>query len=907
MSQTDRNLELLRKAVEELTNQLKSRNSFSGNNGSGSSRPSRGGSNKSIQQTNENLLAIAKNLEELQQSFKSGGRSIADHFKETIKSINPLNKAFSNLEDVVQNAAETQSQIYAKAAKQGMDYIKAVGGNVKKLTELNSDYAELTEAVNDLVQNQEHYAANQVVFNAKLKKIQDARAKVEQSGVHGADAFINGPLDKFLKRLLSNSGTKLTDNARLGVEQLNEQYAAISALNKNFLADLTNSLNKAKKDFQSSLSNFTKSIGSGAINDVKSVPNFIQSRLQTGFTENQYMQSFGMGVSSDELNQFRATNRDVLNVISEFGKRVNSVSDGTLKTWADQAKMVGITGKEALDFTQGMMRSAYRTGRKFDSDLNSTLQKDAQRIQQSFGGTIQEAAAMIQDYSTQTSNLLDFSKAGTLEQQAAIQKELATRMQLVKWMGYDIQFMQQQEQMRHNARYADIGDRIRKGIFSQLASNEFVRQGGTQSSLETDILRRGDAGFDLNASEKTSYAELRARRNSFNNANRAGSSNTARNGGFSAGISDFMRTQLISDIFQRNAGYDIASGGEADIAAQNIRNSRGNISFEDFTKTMDTNAKLQQDSVSKFDLAVQEFSETIRGGTKAPGAGMLMGAANTVGDVAKTYLISKYASRAVGSVFGAGGGAGAGAGLGARLGSLFGLGAGGGAGAAAAGVGSRLGGVGLAGAAGWGIGSMASSQGQDAYYSDNNLYKNVSKILNPLGYGATAISDWAGNQNSSSWSGIADRVSKTGKYDQSDIDEFVRMRQVGTWNGTIFGNVQEEEADRAAAVQQLNQLVSAATRSRNSSLVDGKRNNGINVAIDGVNNIQRDADGNAIPANQLDPMNRLVAIQEEALGEMKGAKKEDREREERDRAHENVRTRAQQQIDSLQETYMSKF
>lgn len=889
MTPAERNIELLRKAIEALTTQMQSRNSFSGGNSgnNGGTRVSRGGSTKSISEANQNLLGVAKNLEELQKSFKSGGKTIADHFKETIKAINPLNKAFSTLEDVVRDAAETQSQIYAKAAKQGMEYVKAVGGNVKKLTELNSDYAELTAAVNDLVENQEHYAANQTIFNAKLKKIQDARAKVEASGVHGADAFINGPLDKFLRRLVTNSDAKLTENAKLGIEQLNEQYNAISTVNKAFLRDLTSSLNKAKKDFQSSLSSFTKAVSAGAVSDIKSVPNFVQSRLQTGFTENQFMQSLGMGVSADELNQFRAANRDALNAITEFGKRADAVADGTLKTWADQAKMVGLTGKEALDFTQGMMRSAYRTGRKFDSDLNATLQKDAQRIQQSFGGTIQDAAAMIQDYSTQSSNLLDFSKAGTLEQQAAIQKELATRMQLVKWMGYDIQYMQQQEQMRHNARYADIGDRIRKGIFSQLASNEFVRQGGTQSGIETDILKRGDAGFDLNASEKTSYAELRARRDAFNNNNRAKSSDVARRGGFSAGVGNFIQSQLISDIFQRNAGYDIASGGEAAIAAQATKRSIGNISFEDFTKTMDTNAKAQQDSVSKFDLAVQEFAETIRGGSKMPGAGIVSGAMNTAGDVAKTYLVSKYASRAVGSIFGSGA-------------------AGAGAGAGAGGIAARLGGVGLAGAAGWGIGSMASSQAQDAYYGDNNLYKNISKILNPVAYGATALGDWAGNKNDESWSGITDRVSKTGQYSQSDIDEFVRMRQVGTLNGTIFGNVQEEEADRVAAVQQLNQLVAAATRTRNSTVLD-KRSNNINVVADGMNNIQRDSDGNAIPHNQVDPMNRLVAIQEEALGEMKGAKKEDREREERDRVAENVKTRAQQQMDALQEVYASRF
>lgn len=109
-------------------------------------------------------------------------------------------------------------------------------------------------------------------------------------------------------------------------------------------------------------------------------------------------------------------------------------------------------------------------------------------------------------------------------------------MQLVKWMGYEIEFIKQQEQQRHNSRYADIGDRIRKGIFSRLASNEFNRQGGNLSAAQIDVLQRGDAGFDLNATEKSQYAELRTQRDQANNRNRAASSDAARSGGFAAGI-----------------------------------------------------------------------------------------------------------------------------------------------------------------------------------------------------------------------------------------------------------------------------------------------------------------------------------------------------------------------------------
>ncbi len=909
MAVTDQQFQQLLNTLNDLARTIKQdKNSF-GSNNQGGTRTGRGGSanGRAVRDSNKVVEALADNLNELHKSFKSGGRTIADHFKDMVKNINPLNAAFGKLEDAVKDAAATQTKAYNLAAKHTLDYVKKVSGNVDKLKELNDDYADLASTVSDIVDNQEEYAKNQELLNKKLKRANDARIKIEQSGLHGGKPVLTGPLALYLKNLEKNPNAKLSQNAAYGANQLNDQYKAVSDLTKKFFKDIGDSVKKASEDFQRTVESSMKALGSGIAKDAEKIPSYISSRLKFGFESNQFIDAFRMGLSSDELNQMRAANRDVINGITGFGKYMDKDATDSLRAWSNNAKQVGLIGQEAAQFTSDWMRSAFQTGRKYNAELNKELTNQAQTIQQIFGGSIQESAKLIQDYSTQVYNVARFNKAQTAEQQAVLQKELTARILYTKYLGYDIEYMKQQEQMRHNQSFADIGDRIRQGIMSQVAGNTIKQQAGlTDVEISAKAAERLGGGDNLTKDQRDAIQSYDMKVAQWKTRNEARNAAATRNGGISGGISS-MLGQYPGEILLQRSGVNLQGITDAETMAQAQRNARGNISFEDYIKFAEDNQKKQADSITIFDSAVQEFSESMKGFGSLPGAAMAGAIGGTLTNIIGAVLKRKLAGAALETVAGRGAG-----GILARLG-LSGLGGGMGgfgAGAGAAGTtaaggltlgGAAIGTAGVAGAglAGWGIGTGLSKLGQDAYYSNNPAYKAISQIVNPLGYGSTAISDYFATQNSNNINSIMERVGKSGQYTQDDVAALVKLKQVGNW----WVSDEEDESDRQSSIQQLDQLASFARRRQaNTSASDRPRSNAVSVGSDVAAGIQRDADGNIIQNNPNDPLVELVEIQREALGVAKDGKKEDRERAEREQLAEDMRTKGQQQFDFVRST-----
>lgn len=912
MAVTDQQFQQLLNSLNDLTRTIKQdKNSF-GSSDSGGTRMGRGGSanSRAVRDSNKAAEALADNLNELHKSFKSGGRTIADHFKDMVKNINPLNAAFGRLEDAVKDAATTQTKAYNLAAKHTLDYVKKVSGNVDKLKQLNDDYADLAATVSDIVDNQEEYAKNQELLNQKLKKAADARIKIEQSGIHGGKPVLSGPLALYLKNLEKNPNTKLSHNAQYGANQLNDQYKAVSDLTKQFFKDVGDSVKKATEEFQRSIESTMKALGSAIAKDAEKIPSYISSRLKYGFESNEFIDAFRMGMSSDELNQLRAANRDVINSVTGFGKYMEKDATDSLRVWSDNAKQVGLIGQEAAQFTSDWMRSAFQTGRTYNIELNRELTNQAQTLQQIFGGSIQESAKLIQDYSTQVYNIAKFNRAQTAEQQAVLQKELTTRMLYTKYMGYDIEYMKQQEQMRHNAQFGDIADRIRGAVMGQISAQDLGGKLGWSDSDRALWAKSRRPGAQLNDVEQKRLLSLNSDVSQFKQGYERRASTAGDVGGFIAALAP----NIASERFISGSGGDTMQGiVDNDIRAQAQRNARGDISFADYLKFAEENQKKQADSITMFESAVQEFSESMSGFGGLPGAAIAGAIGGSLTNIIGAILKRKLAGGALETIAGRGAG-----GILGRigLGSLGGLGAGaGGAGAAGAG-GAAAGGVGLgaaaagtagvaaAGLAGWGIGTGLYKWGQDAYYSDNSAYKMASQVLNPLGYGATAIGDYFSTKQYDNINSIMDRVSATGQYTQDDIAALVKLKEVGDWWVTD----EESESNRQASIQQLEQLASFAKRRQaNTTVGDRPRSNAIAVGTDVAAGIQRDANGNIIQNNPNDPMVELVEIQREALGVVKDSKKEDRERAEREQVMEEQRSKAQQQQDFLAGQYRLMF
>lgn len=917
MAVTDQQFQQLFNALNDLTRELKQgKNSFNPQ-GSGSSgtRTGRGGASNGVSaENNKDIAALANNLSELHKSFKSGGFTIADHFKNMVKNMSPLNNAFQKLEKSIEDAAETQSEAYINAAKRTLDFAKEVGGNAKELQRVSKEMGELTDAISDMVDNQEDYAKDQATFNKKLKRIQDARAKAEGAGgFTGGKSAVSGPLDKYLRRLSTNPNEKLSDRASVGVDNLKNAYNGVADTTKAFLKDISDTLKKATKDLQQSVETSLKSLGTAITADAKKIPNYISSRLKYGFESNEFIDAFRMGMGADELNQMRSANRDIINGLTGFGKTLEKDSTESLRIWSDNAKQVGLIGVEASQFTSDWMRTAFNTGRIYNTEMNRELTNQAQTVQQIFGGSIQDSAKMIQDYSTQVYNLSRFNKAQNAEQQAALQKELTARILYTKYLGYDVEYMKQQELMRHNQSFADIGDRIRQGIMAQVAGSSLKRDAGfTDAEISAKTAERLGGGANLTKEQRDAIQSYDMKLGQWKNRNEARNAAAARSGGLSGGISS-MVGQIPGEAFLQRAGINLQGITEAETKAQAQRNARGNISFEDYIKFAQDSQKKQADSVSQFDLAVQEFAESVGGFSSLPGAAL----AGALGGAAFNVVSALVKRKAIGSVLQSVAGRG-GAGLLGRIGlGGFGAGATGGAAAGTAGAGTAAAGgltaggiaagtAGVAGAglAGWGIGTGLSKWGQDAYYSDNKAYKAATQMINPLGYGATAISDYFSTKQSDNIESIMDRVSKTGKYTQDDVAALVKLKQVGNW----WVSDEEDQADRQASIQQLDQIAKyAAIRKSNSNVADRPRSNAVATGIDLTNGIQRDANGNPIPAKQGNPLEDLVEIQREALDVAKDGNKAATERAERDEVLEDQRTKAQQQMDFVSDNVRRMF
>jgi len=898
MAVSDRTLEMLTNSINQLVTGLKNdKNSF-GSNMDGGSRMGRGGSSngRSATESNKTVQNLANNLEELHKAMKSGGKTIAEHFKETIKNIHPLNQAFSKLDDVVRDAAENQSKIYAMAAKKTVEYVKSVGGNIDEIKQLNKEYSELVSNANDIVDNQASYANNQELVNKKLAIIQEQRTKLEKK--FNVSNLLNGSLDRALKKLGKDATSNISEASKEGLRQLNEQHRAVSEVSKTYLKDITNTLEGAQKNFKTAINNFTKSVGAGVLAAGKDLPGISQSRLQYGFQSNEFMQSAGMGLSYDELNQFRSTNRDIINALSGFGKSVDAVSDGTLKQWANQAKSVGLIGKEAADFTQNMMRNAYATGRTFDGQLGQTMTDQAMIIQQSFGGSITDASKMLQDFSSQIYNINRFNRAQTAEQQAAVQKELTQRALYTKYLGYDVEYMKQREMMRHNQSFADIGDRIRQSIMTTVGLKAAsVDAGLTQAEIDAMSAQQLGGGSNLTDAQIKAIQSAEMKLSDWKTKNERANAVATQTGGLSVGISSMLPQYAAETMLQRG-GLNIQEITDKGQAAAAERRSRGDISFDDYLTTMESQAAAQAASFGTFDAAVMEFSESVRGITGLPGGSAAAGIAGSAADVAKTYIMGKFGVSALGTIFGGKGGAAAGGaaarGILPRVGAAL---LGGGAAATTLGVTGAAVGGGL-------VGTGLQAWGSDAYHSDNAAYKLGTAMTNPLGYGSAAFGGYMANRNQDSWVGAGERVAQTGMVTEDDIRAFTDKNQLGKW----FTSDEEDAADRQAAIDQLTLLANANRANRGLPPLDMSRGNGIAMSADSMNGIQRDANGNPIPqGGSEDKLGELVEINRRQLDVALEVKTETQMREERQNALASQRTSVKEHMENMAGTITGMF
>lgn len=709
MSLSDKVAAQLLQAVEQLNKQLKQQNRPMAERNTAASRVSRAAQDNAakIRSSSEDLTALIESLKGVHESAQSGSLGISNMMKSIKKAIDPLEKAFDSLDKVVTKISYNRSKAEAEYAKSIADHIKANEGNVDAMNDVMKKYAEYTSVLNDLAAFQKSKVRDEEAVRDALRKEVRLRRELNKSGVFGKDK------DGKKKNVASEGVRKYTKflkndpNGKLGKESLKSLNKELDNTNKMFKAmnevagDFVKSIDEMQKDlketYKKDLKKFSSELMAGLKTDLAKIPNFVASRLQTGMMENNFFDAVRMGLSPEQLNEFRAANRDVLSAMSGFKPGSDLMVDGQVKARQDELKTLGLTSSQASDFLSKALRTSYQTGRQYDSQAADRLIADTLRVQQAFGGTVQQAADQLNDYSTQISNIEQFNRAQDQDQRNALQKELTTRMLLTKYMGYDVEYLKQQDQLRHNAQFGDIADRIRGAIMGQVAAKNLQKDLGFTDE-ETEIFAKSRRpGAKLTNEEMQVLYGLNSRVADYKRGYEETASNSDLSGYIGALAPNIVNERLIAQ-----SGGDTLQGiTDSDTRAQAQRNARGDISQDDYLTAINDGAQMQRDSVTLFDQAVLEFSESVKGIAGLPGIGALGAIGSFAAGTVTQALIGKALKGGLGKIF-KGGGPGGGGGVGKILSGTGGFLKGGlkGAGSILGKAGGFVKGAGVAGKAG---------------------------------------------------------------------------------------------------------------------------------------------------------------------------------------------------------------
>lgn len=669
MANNDDLLRKLADAVSELTKTIKQQKRPMAERNTAASRLGRGGKANAdkIRGSVEDMSAMMDSMKEIHNAAKSGSASIGSFMKAVKNSVDPLAKTFDNLDKVVDKITQSQSKREAEYAEAMRDHIKAQEGNIDAVEEVMKKYGEYVALLNDLAAFQKSKNRDEAAIQKALEKELELREELNKKGINdpsGKGIFKKDVASDAMKKYIEFLGKET--KKRLGKESLAELGKELDATNKQFKAmndvtsEFTKSIQKLQKSMEDSFKEHAAAFGKNFIEAAKKdgarLPSIIQSRLQSGFTSNEYIDSVRMGLTPEQLNEFRSNNRDILSAMGGFKPGNNLMLEDQVRMRADELKQVGLTGQDATNYLTQAMRTAYNTGRTYDENTSKQMLDSAMRIQQAFGGTINEAAGKIQDYSSQVYNIQKFNAAASDQERAVLEKELATRVLLTKYMGYDIEYLKQQEQMRHNAQFGDIGDRIRGAIMGQVSANSLQSQLGW-TDQETEVWAKSRRpGAKLTDDEYQTLLKL----NSDVATQKRGYEEEASKGDVGNYIGA-LTPHYADERFMQMSGGDTLQGiTDSDTRAQAQRNARGDISFDDYTAAITQGVEKQVNSINVFEQSVMEFSETVKGMSGLPGVGMLGAVSSFAGGVVGQLAINAITKGALGKIFKGGKGGGLG-------------------------------------------------------------------------------------------------------------------------------------------------------------------------------------------------------------------------------------------------------
>jgi hypothetical protein len=652
----------LTKTVKTLGNQG---NVTGGGASSSKTRMGRGGASngKAVDAANQNLSGAISAFKDFGNAMRNGGTSkFIDGLKKLNDVANPLAATFRKLDDIVQKSADGQSKATAESTKAMRDYIVASKGNLKAVQDVVKMYGEYSKIVDKLAGYQEETFRNEKEINKALKEELALREELNKTGLFDKDVATK-ELKKYFTALGNDRDLKLSAK---GMETLSEQ---VGEANDRFKA-----LNDTSLQYVTTLEKSIKSTGDASKKIAESTAKFLvdiakvegprivgltQSRLQTGFGENEFRAAMGLGVTSEALNTYRAQNRDMLSAMSGFRPGDNLLQDGLLKNMQESYRRVGLTSQDALDLMSQNQRASYNTGRGFGASQNNNMIMDAQVIQQAFGGTIAEASAKMNDFATQVYNIQKFNSAQTKEEQEALNKELRARMLLTKYMGYDVEYLKQQDAMRQAAQFGDVTERVRAGVMGEVSANMLQRQFGWSDAEKEVWSKSRRPGATLTNEEQMMTNRLQEQVVGYKSSVEARASAA---GNVSGWASTIIPLAPMERMIAGSGGSTMSEMFESSNRAIAQRRSRGDISETDYLNSIMQGAQMQAQSVTKFEDSVQAFGQFVSGMKGLPGASTAGGLGGAAMGIATTALGHVAGDMIMRRVFKGGGGAGKAAG-----------------------------------------------------------------------------------------------------------------------------------------------------------------------------------------------------------------------------------------------------
>lgn len=785
---------------------------------------------KSVDSTNASIDAISKELDGVLKSVRSGaGKKLSDSYKALQRTLDPMSATFSKLDKAIQKSTDLELD----AAKAVRDHIKANNGNVDSIKTVLKTLAEYTKVVNNLAAVQGDQIRDEKKIADALAEELKLRTELNKSGLFDKDVASKG-MQKYFNSLSKDSKVKLSANGMkhlsTEVENLNAQFKTMGGVTTTFIKTLNESIKTAAVDIKQSISQVGKFAADTVKTELTRFYSVTQSRMMTGFGTNEFTSAIRMGVSAAELNTFRSQNREVLNAMSGYKPGANLMANGQVNNLQSQMNAFGLLGTDALNAVGANSRAAYNTGRQYDAGTNMSMLTNAGIVQQAMGGTIAEASAKINDVATQVYNVQKFNEKATKQEQETLEKELRTRMLLTRYMGYDIEYMKQQDQMRHNAQFGDIADRIRGAVMGEVNATMMQGELGWNAQQKELWSKSRRPGAKLTDAENQQLLSLNADVAGFKRGYEGRAS-------AATGVSGFINAIAPNIAIERTLGM---SGGASlqditdnDTLAMAQRRSRGDISAEQYVANMTQSAKLQRDSVSAFDMSVLQFGQFVNGMKSAPGSGLASGALSIGGSILGGIATQLLTNRIMRKLPGGGGGGGMLSGLLGRFGK--------GGSVLAKSVPPPI----PADAAAI-LGKAVPKAGAEvAKTGGKTLLKKIPGIGLMAGLGFGAGRAYGGDMLGATLegaSGIASTVPVVGTAASLAIDGGIIGRDIAKANMSESNGNLLDKAIMAVISPSLLAVNLAVEK------LKGSQNNNVKDAVDKVNQVERDAQGNIINA-----------------------------------------------------------